>query len=906
VNGYKETTMFQRLTSELRHRWRALVHRRALEKELDDELRFHLEREAAKRERMGMSPAEAARSARLALGGVERIKEESRDVRGTVWLEQLAADLRHTVRALVARPAFAIGVAGTLALGIGANAAMFGIVDRLMFRTPDGLRDPETVHRVYQQWSQDGELRRDRSMQFPRYRDFARDARTMDAVAAFQLRTVALGRGDDTHEGRAAVVSASYLSFFEAPPVVGRWFTVDEDEPPAGSAVAVLGYDYWRTRYGGRADVLGQTLQVDRLDATIIGVAPPGFAGIADQRVPSVFVPMSAFAHAFRGTSYVESYNWGWLELLVRRRAGVSVEEAERDLSRAFVNSWRKEDAWRGDATNVEAAQPSVVLGPVHLGRGPDASLDARVTLWITGVALLVLLIACANVANLFLSRAVSRQREVALRLALGVGKLRLTRQVLLEGVVLGLAGGVGGMLLARYAAGSLRTLLIPGASDVTVFTDGRTIEFTLMLAIVAALVASAAPAVMATRVDLAHALKAGGRTASVRRSRLQRGLVVVQSALSLLLLVGAALFVRSLQRAERHRLGFDVEPLAFAEVNLRGTPLEASSAPAMIERLEAAARRVPGVTHVATAASVPFWSNEGRDLIVPGVDSVRRLGRFTMQAGSAEYFAATGTRVVAGRPLGSEDRAGSMPVAVVSEGMARVLWPGRSAIGECFRLDDPASACRVVVGVAEESAMRSFEPTREFTYYIPVSQFPEALSPQFFIRVADGTPLPTIALRREMQRELPGAAFVNVVSMSQLLAPQLRGWRFGATMFAAFGVLALIVAALGLHSLVAYETAQREHELGVRLALGASRSRLLRLIVTQGTRLAFFGVLAGLVLAIAASGPLSGLMFRQSTRDPVVLGGIALGLLAVAALASLVPGWRATRLDPAATLRSD
>lgn len=898
--------MFERLLSELRHRWRALAHRGEVEAELDDELRFHLEREAAKLVKGGVPPHEAARRARVALGGVERIKDDARDVRGTVVLEQWLADLRHTVRALAARPVFTVGVAGTLALGIGANAAMFGIVDRLMFRTPDGLRAPERVHRVHLRWTQDGEPRSDRSMQFPRYRDLERESQTLDAVGAFQLRTVALGRGDETHEGRAAVVSAGYLDFFDAPPVLGRWFTRGDDEPPTGSPVAVLGHDYWQTRYGGRLDVVGQTLQVDRLDATIIGVAPAGFAGIADQRTPSVFVPMSAFAHAFRGTSYVESYNWGWLELLVRRRPGVTVADAERDLSRAFTTSWRKEDAWRGSATNVEEARPSVALGPVHLGRGPDASLDARVTLWISGVALLVLVIACANVANLFLSRAVARQREVALRLALGVGRLRLARQVLVEGLLLGLLGAAGGMLLARAAGGTLRTLVLPGAPDLSVLSDGRTIGYAMVLAIVAALLASAAPAIMATRVDLAHALKAGGRTASVRRSRLQRGLVMMQSALSLLLLVGATLFVRSLQRAERHRLGFDVDPLAIAEVSLRGTTIDSAARVAMIDRLEAAAREVPGVTHVATTASVPFWSNEGRDLIVPGVDSVRRLGRFTLQAGSAEYFAATGTRIVAGRALGAEDRAGTMPVAVVSEGMARVLWPGTSALGKCFHLDDARSPCRVVVGVAEESAMRTLSPTRDFTYYVPVSQFPDGLSPQFFIRAADGVAPPIAAIRSRMQRELPGAAFVNVMPMSQLLAPQLRGWRFGATMFAALGGLALLVAALGLHSLVAYETAQREQELGVRLALGASRGRLLQLIVRQGTRLALYGVGAGLVLALAASGPLAGLMFQQSTRDPLVLGGIALLLVLVAAVASLVPGWRATRLDPASTLRAD
>lgn len=898
--------MIERLLSELRHRWRALWHRDQLEHELDDELRFHLEREAAKLEAKGVPPAEAVRMARVALGGVERIKEDARQVRGTVLLEQLWGDLRHAIRTLRARPVFTIGVAGTLALGIGANAAMFGIVDRLMFRDPTGLREPARVHRVHLQWMQDGERRSDRNMQFPRFRDFVRDARSLDAVGAFQVRPVALGRGDDTREGLVAIVSASFLDFFDAPPALGRWFTAAEDEPPAGAPVVVLSHAFWQTRYGGRADVLGQSLQVDRLDATIIGVAPPGFAGIADDGAPTVFVPLSAFAHAFRGSRYVASYNWGWIELLVRRRPEMSVQAAESDLTQAFISSWRREDAARGAGSTIEGANPSVSLGPVHLGRGPDASLDARVTLWLTGVALLVLLIACANITNLFLSRAVSRQREVALRLALGVGRWRLARQILLESLVLGVLGGLAGMFLARFGGGTLGALLLPDGSDLPIFSDARTIGYAFALAIAAALVTSIVPAMMATRMDVSHALKAGGRSASPRRSRLQRSLVVVQSALSVLLLVGAALFVRSLQRAESHRLGFDVAPLLYAEVNMRGTKVDSTAALALVARLETAAREIPGVTHVSTTTSVPFWTNEGRKLLVSGIDSVRRLGQFTLQTGSGDYFAATGTRILAGRPLGEGDRAGAMPVAVVSEGMAKALWPGRNALGACFRIDDASSPCRVVVGIAEESAMNSLTPTREFTYYLPVAQFPEAVSPQFYIRVADGGNAPLTALRSRLQRELPGAAFVNVVPMSELLAPQYRGWRLGATMFAAFGGLALLVAALGLHSLVSYETAQREKELGVRLALGASRGRLLQLIVGQGTRLAAIGVVVGVGLALVVSRPLSGLMFEQSTRDPVVFGAIAMGLLAVAVLASFIPGWRATRLDPATTLRGD
>lgn len=898
--------MLNRLWSEMRFRWRALVGRARMESELDEELGFHLEQEQKKLEARGLSPEEARRRARVAFGGFEGAKEASRDARGVRLLEDTWADLRYAVRTLRLQPAFVLGVAGTLALGIGANAAIFGIVDRLMFRQPAGLLGPERVHRVYLQWMQDGELRTDRSMPYPRFRDLARETRTLDLVAGFQVRTVALGEGEETREGRVAVVSAEYLGFFDAAPALGRWFSSADDEPPAGAPVVVLSHAYWLTRYGGRHDVLGQTLQVDRLRATIIGVAPPGFSGISDGGSPLAFVPMSAFAHALRGPSYTSSYNWGWLELLVRRKPGVTAQEATADLSNAFRASWRAEDLARGIPTDIATAQPGVALGPVQLGRGPDARLDARVTLWISGVALVVLLIACANVANLFLSRAVGRRREIAMRLALGVGRGRLTRQLVLESVALGVLGGLGGLVLTWLGGGAWRRMLLPDAADAAVLTDPRTLLYAVALALLAGGLTAIVPAVMASRENVAVVLKSGGRGNSRRRSRLQACLVVAQAALSVVLLVGAALFVRSLQGAERHRLGVDVDSLLYAEVNGRGVRLTESEKRDLVVRMIEVAGALPGVSHAAMASSVPFWSSESRSLFVEGVENVQELGRFTFQAGSGDYFPATGTRILRGRGFTGEDRQDTIPVIVVSEPMARALWPGREALGQCVRVDDAKGPCRSVIGVAEEIAMQSLEPERAFTYYLPVAQFPEALSPQLFLRVS-GDPIAVMpTVRSRLQALLPSPAYINVVPMRDLVAPQYRAWRLGATMFVAFGGLALLLAALGLHSLMAYEAARREQEFGVRLALGASRQRILTLVVGHGAALAIAGVGLGTVLALALSWPLEALMFHQSTRDPSVYAAAAFVLVACACLACAIPALRATRLDPVVPLRAD
>ncbi len=899
--------MLIELWNDLRYRVRALFRRADLDRELDLEIGAHLEREASLYERQGMTPAEARRQARLAFGALQDVKERSRDARGTAFFESLVQDGRYALRSLRLRPAFTVAVVGTLALGIGANAAMFGIVDRLMFRTPAALRDADRVHRVHLRWTQDGRERSERHTSVPRLQDFVRDTTTLDLVAAFQVRTAALGQGEDTREGRVAIVSAGVLDFFDAAPPLGRWFTRDEDQPPLGAAVVVLSNAYWKAHYGGRADVLGEQLHVDRLQATIIGVAPPGFTGISDAGAPLVFVPMSAFAHALRGgPAYASSYNWNWLEVLVRRRPGVTMADATRDLTEAFRRSWDAEDEARGRTSDRARSQATADLGPVHLGRGPDAQLDARVSLWVLGVALVVLLVGCANVANLFLSRAVSRQREVAMRQALGVSRARLTRQFLLESLALGILGGLGGLVLAWLAGGAFRTLLLPEAETAAVMTDTRTVLYTFALAVLAGGLTTLVPAVMAARLDVAASLKAGGRSNTRPRSRVQSALVVVQVALSVLLLAGAALFVSSLQRAQTHRLGFDVERLLLAGVNFRGVQLPDAEMQHLVARMLETAREIPGVRHASMAVSVPFWTSEGRALFVPGVDDVRQLGTFTLQVGSSDYFATTGTRILRGRAFNDTDGDGAMPVVVVSDGMARALWPGLEALGQCLRVGDEHGPCRTVIGVAEENAMRSLEPSSEFMYYLPVAQIPESTTAQVFIRVAEGQPPPLAVARARLQALLHGAAYVNVVPLDDIVAPQYRAWRVGATVFVAFGALAAILAALGLYSLVAYDATQRTQEFAVRLALGALRHDIMQLVVGRGARLAAMGVAAGTVLFLTVSHHLEALMFHQSVRDPLILVSVAAALVTVAGVASAIPGLRATHVNPSVALRSD
>ncbi len=899
--------MFDELWSDLRYRVRALLRRDNVERELADEMRFHLEHETEKYERMGLSRAEAERRARLAFGGVERAKEASRDGRGTALIESLGQDFRYAWRGLRSKPAFTAGVVLTLGLGIGVNAAMFGIVDRLLFRPPAFLRDASTTHRVYLSWSESGgQSVTERNTEFARYLDFKRSTHDFSAIAAFQTRRLAVGEATDARERPVTVASASYFDFFNARPLLGRFFTADEDSVPVGKPVAVLGYRFWQTEFGGRADVLGRTVRVDRGVLTIIGVAPDGFAGMADQGIPALYMPITAFAWGMRGRDYSKNYNWGWLELIARRNPGVSLTAANADLNSAYRQSVIAEWALSAKQVDLAARRPNASLGPVQLGRGPEAGQDAKVVVWVSGVALIVLLVACANVANLLLSRAVKRRREIALRLALGVSRGRLIRQLLTESLVLAAIGGVVGVAAAQWGGAALRVLFLPDEPGrAGVITDARTLGVALAATLGAAVLTGIVPALIGSRSDLARSLTGASRDSGAARSRARTALLVFQAALSVVLLVGAGLFVRSLQNVRAMRLGYDVGPVSIVSVNFRGTKLSPAETNALGNRLVDAARAIPGVALVSPVASVPFWSNEGRGLYVQGIDSIQKLGRFVLQAGSPDYFRAAGTRILRGRAFDVSDGQNAPRVMVIGDGMAKALWPGEDPIGKCIRISADTAPCTTVVGVAEEMRMRTLADVREHTYYLPMTQY-DAAPDALLVRVTGDAADFSGIIRRALQPLMPGSAYVNVQALRELVDPSMRGWQFGATMFLAFGVLALALAAVGLYSVIAYGVAQRQKELGVRIALGASRGNVVRLVVRGGVRMVVLGIAIGAMVALWAGHWIEALLFQESPKDPVVYASVAGLLVMVAIVATALPAFGASRVDPNTALRAE
>ncbi|HEY7237000.1 MAG TPA: ADOP family duplicated permease [Gemmatimonadaceae bacterium] len=894
------------MLTDLLYRLRALLRRGAMERELDEELRFHLERETEKLVRSGRSRDAAAREARLAFGGVERIKDDSRDVRGVAVVDAMTQDVRYALRGLRAKLGFTAAVVLTLGLGIGANAAMFGVVDRLMFRSPAYLHDPARVHRVYLYTTSRGKESADNGFEYTRYADLARWTTVFDRAATFGQRTLAIGTGEDAREIEVATVSASYFSLFDAPPALGRYFTASEDVVPAGAPVVVLAYGFWQTHYGGSAAALGRALQIDRTTFTIIGVAPDGFAGITDGAPPALFIPVTTFAGVVRESKdYYTKYSWGWLQMLVRRKPDATLAAATADLTSAYRRSLAAEAALDKTTPRFDIAKPHALAGPIQFQRGPMASRDARIITWISGVSLIVLLIACANVANLMLARALRRRREIALRVALGVGRARLLAQLLTESVILATLGGIAGLAIAQGGSQILKSIFLPADASLNVATDWRTLGFCAFVALTAGVVTGLAPAFQSGRENLALSLKAGQREGTHQRSRLRSALLVFQGTLAVVLLVGAGLFVRSLRNVRALRIGYDVDPVVVVYGEARGTVLTDLERAGLARRLEARALGIPGVESASRALTLPFWDTWSVSLFVAGIDSVRRLGRFTLQGGSPSFFRTMGTRILRGRGITAEDTKGAPKVMIVSESMARTLWPGRDAIGQCIRVQADTMPCTTVVGIAENIKTRSLIDDTGLHYYLPIEQYqPERAN--LIVRVRGNATDYIETVRRALQAEMPGNAYVVVHAMREVIGPQERSWQSGATMFVAFSFLALILAAIGLYSVIAFDVAQRTHELGVRIALGAQVRDVLRLIVGAGIRFAAVGVIAGLGLALAAGRFISPLLFGVSARDPVILGAVGSLLLVVAVAASAIPALRATRVDPNVALRAD
>ena len=523
-----------------------------------------------------------------------------------------------------------------------------------------------------------------------------------------------------------------------------------------------------------------------------------------------------------------------------------------------------------------------------------------------------MLLVCCANVASLLLLRGLDRQGELGLRLALGARRSRLARLAFCEGAVLAVLGGGAAVLVCGPLSILLGRLVLPEAAASAIIPSARTLAAIAVLAVLAALISGAVPSIWAARRDLTAMIRSGSsRERSPGRSRLNIGIPVAQLALTLALLAGAGVFARSLYNVPHLHLGIDASRVLVATVDLESAGYPPAQADAIFRQAAARLKALPQAERVALGATVPFESSSSIRVAVPGMAEMPELdtGGPYINGVSEEFFATTGTRLLRGRPFTAEDRAGSAPVTIVNQTMARLLWPGGDALGKCIKIGGEKSKapCSQVVGVVEDARRSELQEGPTMQYYVPLSQAPDSLfSRALFVRARDNAETLLGPVRRDVQALSPDLPFVEVRSLADLIAPQVRPWRMGAAVLALFGLLALVLALVGLYGVVAHSMARRGYELAVRVALGAKEKDMLWLALRQGLGIGILGAVAGVVLALGASRFLQPLLFQVSAKDPAVLGFAAVLVVGLALLASLIPGHRVRRIPPAGALRAE
>ena len=825
-------------------------------------------------------------------------------------MDSLFQDLRYAARSLARTPVLAVAAVLTLGIGIGANSAMFGVVDRLFFRPPALVKDPSRVRAVdFTVTSRTFGTYTAPLGTYPRLVDFQRRAHSFAGVAAYAGHQFSLGTGEGAQKVDAILVSAQFFTVAGIRPVLGRFFSDSENSAAQAAHVAVISSEFWRRQFGGAASVLGTTLQLGRSLYTIVGIAPPKF-GWFEMHVPDVWMPMGAAAPEALWGHVLTCDGCFWFGGVVGRLApNVTVAQAAAEAT-ALYRNYVPAQGKPQDSDSTATARLSS-LNQAMVGEGPTGPLS----IWLAAVCGIVLLIACANVANLLLARAVQRRREIALRVALGSSRGRLIRQLFVESALLAVLGGAAAVLVAMWAGPVLRAAIISQANAADA-VDTRMLIFTAAGALVTAVLAGVAPALHAITPDISGALKSGAREGHFQRSFTRTGLLVGQVALTLVLLTGAGLFVATLRHVQGLRLGFDADRLIVASVDLDGMGLKKPAILDMYRRIQNRVAQVPGVTSASLSIGTPFQSSWAIGLKVPGRDSLPsvKTGGPYIDAVTPEYFRTMGTAIRQGRSFTDADTWGAEHVAIVNETFAKMVWPGESALGKCLLIGGDEEkkqtpACTLVVGVAEDSRRSDVREETNLQYYVPLAQSDSLFSDgpsSLLVRTVGASRDYEANVRRAVQATDPSLPFPSVSPMPQLFANRLRPWRLGSSLFSLFGGLGLLLSAIGLYGVLSYMVSQRTSELGIRVALGAARRDLLTMIVSQGLKVTAIGLAIGVVGSLVAGKALNSLLYGVSPHDPVVLTLVTVVLVLVATLASYFPALRATRVDPMVALRHE
>ncbi len=816
-------------------------------------------------------------------------------------MRDLHRSLRLAARSLARRPLLTTVAAVILALGIGVNSTLFALVNGLLFRPLPGLGEPEELVWVSAAWRGRGRLG---GLSYADYLDYREGAgRAVSGLAAYHTAPLSLGGGESEPERvQGQVVSGDYFEVLGMRPALGRFFRPEEDRTPDAHAVVVLSHRLWQGRFGSDPGVVGREVPINGRRFTVIGVAPEGFGGTELGAAARLWVPLAMAGNAVPGgRDLLADRSASWLQAVGRLSPRVTVAQARAALAAV--------------AAHLEQAYPDshrdrlVAVHPVRGGLSPrDAGEVATLAALVTAVAGLLLLITCSSVANLLLARALARRRETGIRLALGAGRGRLVRDVLAESVLLALLGGAAGLLLAVWAADLLVALLpTEGFEGLTPGAHPAVLGFTFGVALLAAALCGAAPTLAATRTELLAALKEGAAGGG-RPSRTQRAFVVAQLALSLVLLLAAGIFLGRLRQAAAAELGFDAARVAAASFDLELQGHAPAERAALRRRLRQQVAALPGVESASVASLLPLSGvmiGAPVTLEVPGGDA-EEAGTAYINSIDPAYFRTLGIPLLAGRDLTEADGPQAPVVVIVSETAARRWWPGQDPLGRRLGLDGPGGPFLEVIGVAADARYdEATEEPRPFLY-APLAQTAFVSRTVLLARMAaDPAPLLPV-LRDEIRRLDPNLPVFEATTLAGLVARRLDKERGLGSLLTALGILGLALAAIGLYGVTAQLVAHRRREIGLRMALGADRGRVLALLVRDGLRLALVGAGLGSVLALPLGLVLGSLLDGLAPADLTTVLGPILVLTAVAAGTSWLSARRAAGFDPAAVLRSE
>jgi predicted permease len=899
-----------------------LMNRQKAEADLEDEVRAYFDILTERHMARGLSREDAQREARVESDGPEQVKEKVREVRMGVLIETFFRDVRYAWRVLLKSPAFTAIAVLTLALAIGANTAIFSLINAVMLRMlpvehPEQLAlltDPAESGTAMDT-TENAERYR---MSYPEFEELRARNSVFSGIFAAENHVSDLdvypGGGARSTRAHAQLVSGEFFDVLGVRAVAGRVFTHEEDKAPGANPVAVVSYDFWLSALGGEPSVVGSSIRLGQGMFRIIGVAPPGFRGMLVGSNADIWLPITMQAQVLPGRDYLKPRDTLWLQVMGRLAPGISLKTAQAGVNVTFQQALQ---GWAA-ALPTEKERRSMMGQKIVLRPGSHGASALRgefadpLTLLMAMVGV-VLLIACANIANLMLARATGRQREIGVRLALGAARARLIRQLLTESLLVAVCGGALGILFAKAGTRLLLAMVSGAYTDLglEVPSDSRVLLFTGLISITTALLFGLAPAIRATRLDINQTLAANARGSIGGRGRAQTGrvLAVSQVALSLVLLVGAALFVQSLHNLIAENLGYSRDHLLTVQVDPVAAGYKGASVPALYEKVREELRTIPGVRGVTLSNTGLFAGESGDHLVIEGspiTDPEQLFSRWT-EVGP-DYFKTLGIPLLQGREIDAEDAARGAAVCVISDSFARHFYPNMNAIGKHITDRYPTTRETFeIVGVVADAKEHMPNERRAPRFYASLGHPIGAVQSVTYVLNTAGDPGSVgSAVRQAIRRTDPNLTVLSLQTVNESIDRQLIMERLVAQLAAFFSAVALFMAAIGLYGVMSYSISRRTSEIGIRMALGASASGVIGMVLGETLSIVGIGMAIGLTCALALGRLIASRLFGLSAADPLAIATATLTISIAAALAGYVPARRASRIDPMVSLRHD